>query len=76
MRNTFKKVNELDHIQFEIIDAQGQNQDGRGLRAERDLYASLWSEVADSLCVSASECIPFVIHDLYQKKWESIDRIL
>ena len=39
MINRFKNVNELDHIQFEIIDAQGQKEDGRGLGAERDLYA-------------------------------------
>ena len=55
MINAFKKINELDHIQFEIIDARGQKKYGRGLGAERDLYASFWSEVADSLCVGTSE---------------------
>ena len=76
MINTFKNVNELDHIQFEIIDARGQKEDGRGLGPERDLYASFWSEVADSLCVGASERFPFVRHDLHKKEWESIGRIL
>ena len=37
MINTFKNVNQLDHIQFE---ARGRKDDGRGLGAERDLYAS------------------------------------
>ena len=76
MINTFKNVNELDHIQFEIIDARGQKEDGRGLGAKRDLYALFWSEVADSLCVGASERVPLVRHDLYKKEWESIGRIL
>ena len=49
MINTFKNVNELDHIQFEIIDGRGQKEDGRGLGTESNLYASFWSEVADSL---------------------------
>ena len=70
MINTFKNVNELDHIQFEIIDARGQKKYGRGLGAERDLYASFWSEVADSFCVGASERVPFVRHDLCKKEWE------
>ena len=39
MINRFKNVNEPDHLQFEIMDAQGQKEDGRGLGAERDLYA-------------------------------------
>ena len=39
MINRFKNVSELDHIQFEIIDAQGQKEDGRDLGPERDLYA-------------------------------------
>ena len=37
MINTFKNANELDHMQFEIIDVQGQKEDGRGLGTERDL---------------------------------------
>ena len=49
MINTFKNVNELNHIQFEIIDGRGQKEDGRGLGTESDPYASFWSEVADSL---------------------------
>ena len=76
MINTFKNVNELDHVQFEIIDARGQKEDGQGLGAERDLHTSIWSQVADSLCVGASERIPFLRHDLYKKEWESISRIL
>ena len=76
MINTFKNVNELDHVQFEIIDARSQKEDGRGLGAERDLHTSIWSQVADSLCVGASERIPFLRHDLYKKEWESISRIL
>ena len=60
MINTFKNVYELDHIQFETIDVRGQKEDGRGLRTERDLYASFWSEVTDSLCVGASERVPLV----------------
>ena len=72
MINTFKNVNELDHIQFEIIDARCQKKDGRGLGTERDLHASFWSEVADSLCVGTSERGPFVRHDLYKKEWESL----
>ena len=76
MINTFKNVNELDHIQFEIIDARGQKEDGRGLGAKRDLYAPFWSEVADSLCVGVLERAPFVRHDFYKKEWESIGRIL
>ena len=39
--NAFKNVNELDHIQFEIIDAIGRKEGGRGLGAERELYASI-----------------------------------
>ena len=74
--NTFKNVNEINHIQFEIIDARGQKEDGRGLEAKRDLYASFWSEVADSLCVGALERVSFVRHDFYKKEWESIGRIL
>ena len=42
MINTFKNVNELDHIQFEIIDARGQKEDGPGLWAERNLYGSFF----------------------------------
>ena len=76
MLNTFKNVNEVYHIQFEIIDDRGQKKDGRGLGAKRNLYASFWSEVADSLCAGASERVPFVRHDLYKKEWESIGRIL
>ena len=66
--NTFKNVNELDHIQFEIIDARGQKEDGPGLGAERNLYGSFFSEVADSLCVGASERVPFVRHDFYKRR--------
>ena len=62
MINTLKNVYELDHIQFETIDARGQKEDGRGLRTERDLYAPFWSEVTDSFCVGASERVPFVKH--------------
>ena len=76
MINTFKNVNELDHIQFQIIYARGQKEDGRGLGAEWDLYASFWSEVADSVGAGASERVPFVRHDLHKKEWESIGRIL
>ena len=68
MINTFKNVNELDHIQFEIIDARGQKEDGPGLGAERNLYGSFFSEVADSLCVGASERVPFVRHDFYKRR--------
>ena len=79
MINTFKNVNELDHIQFQVIYARkmvvGQ-ENGRGLGAEWDLYASFWSEVADSVGVGASERVPFVRHDLHKKEWESIGRFL
>ena len=44
MINTFQNVNGLDHIQFEIIDARGQKEDGCGLGAERDIYVSFCSE--------------------------------
>ena len=33
MINTFKNVNELDHIQFEIIHVRVQKEDGRTLGA-------------------------------------------
>ena len=69
-------INTFEHIQFEIIDARGEKDDCRGLGAERDLYASFWSEVADSLCVGASQGVPFVRHGFHKKEWESIGRIL
>ena len=72
MINTFKNVNELDHIQSEIIDARCHKKDGRGLGTEGDLHALFWSEIADSLCVGTSERGPFVRHDLYKKEWESL----
>ena len=65
--NTFQNVIGIDHIQFEIIDARGQKEDGCGLGAERDIYVSFCSEVADSVCVVASERVPFARHDLYKK---------
>ena len=69
-------INTFEHIQFEIIDARGEKDDCRGLGAERDLYASFWSEVADSLCVGAPQGVPFVRNGFHKKEWESIGRIL
>ena len=74
--NTFKNGNELDHMQFEVIDAQVQQKYSSCLGAERDLYSPVWSKVADSLCLGASERIPFVRHGLYKTKWEPIGKIL
>ena len=76
MVSTFKNGNELDHMQFEVIDAQVQKEYSCCLVAERDLYASVWLKVANSLCLGASYRVPFVRHGLYKTKWEPIGRIL
>ena len=36
-----------------------------GVRVDRDIYASVWLELIDSLFIGASECVPYVRHDLY-----------
>ena len=76
MINAFKTIDDSDNILYEVIDPCGQREEGIGVGVERDLYSSFWLEIADSLCVGATERVPFVRHDLYIEEWEAIGKIL
>ena len=43
---------------------------------DRDIYASVWLELMDSLFVRASEWVPYVRHDLYSEEWEAVGNLL
>ena len=43
---------------------------------DRDIYASVWLELMDSLFVRASEWVSYVRHDLYSEEWEAVGNLL
>ena len=65
-----------ENITFEIIDAAGRPEKGEGVGVIRDILATTWQDILDSLCVGQAERVPFVRHDLYMEEWKSIGKLL
>ena len=59
-----------------MIDTNGKEEEGVGVGLSRDLYATFWKDVADSLMIGEDERVPFVRHDLFTKEWEAVGKIL
>ena len=52
-------------VKFKIYDHTGKLEDGMRVGVDRDIYASVWLGLMDSLFLGASERLPYVRHDLY-----------
>lgn len=61
---------------FEVIDARDRPEKGKGIGVTRDVLATTWQDILDSLCVGQAERVPFVRHDLYLGKWKSIRKMI
>lgn len=59
-----------------VIDAQGQQEEGRGRGVLLDVLTEFWQNVFTSLTVGSGEKVPFIRHDLQKPEWEAIARIL
>ena len=59
-----------------VIDARGQQEEGRGRGVLLDILTEFWQNVFTSLSVGSGEKIPFIRHDLQKPEWEAIARIL
>ena len=59
-----------------VIDAQGQQEEGRGRGVLLDILSEFWQNVFTSLTFGSGEKIPFIRHDLQKPEWEAIARIL
>eukprot|EP00794_Sanderia_malayensis_P020779 gene20779-22807_t len=70
MQDYYKKVN------FIVYNGNGDVEPGVGDGVARDVYASFWKEVADSLLIGQAHRLPYVRHDLYVQEWEAVGRIL
>lgn len=76
MINAFKDLDISNNVSFKVLDPRGQEEEGRGIGVKRDVYASTWKEIMDSLFVGDRERIPYIRHDLYLKDWDAIGKIL
>lgn len=59
-----------------VIDANGQQEDGKGRGVMLDVLTNFWQECFTALTVGSNEKIPFIRHDLQKKEWEAIARVL
>ena len=59
-----------------VIDARGQQEEGRGRGVLLDVLTEFWQNVFTSLTVGSGEKVPFIRHDLQRPQWEAIARIL
>ena len=59
-------------VKFKIYDHTAKLENGMGVGVNRDIYASVWLELMDSLFVGATERVPYVRHNLYFEKWEAL----
>ena len=58
-----------------VIDARGQQEEGRGRGVLMDIHTESWQNVFTSLTVGSGEKIPFIRHDLQKPEWKAIARI-
>ena len=72
----FKNIEMNQKLKFKIYDHTGKLEDGMGVGVDRDIYASVWLELMDSLFEGASERVPYVRHDLYFEEWEALGNLL
>ena len=63
-------------LKFKIYDHTEKLEDCMGVGVDRDIYASVWLELMDTLFVGASERVPYVRHDLYFEELETLDNLL
>ena len=75
MIKEFRKITN-ENITFEVIDSRGRIEPGEGIGTSRDIYASLWQELMDSVFIGEGERVPLVRHDLFLDEWTAIGRIL
>ena len=72
----FKNIEMNQKVKFKIYDHTEKIEDGIGVGVDRDIYASVWLEIMDSLFVGASERRIYVRHDLYFEEWEALGNLL
>ena len=63
-------------VKFKIYDHPGKLEKSMGVGVDRDIYASVWLELMDSLFVGASERVPYIRHNLYFEEWEALGNLL
>ena len=63
-------------IEYVFIDACRNEKVGHGDGVARDIYSSFWNDISNSLFNGEKERAPFVRHNLYQKEWKAIGKIL
>ena len=49
---------------------------GEGSGVSRDVYTTFWQELADSYFIGEDQRVPFVRHDMFEKEWENIGKII
>ena len=59
-----------------IIDAKGEEENGRGTGVMREIFTLFWSEFADSSLIGEEERVPFIRHDYNRETWQAVGRIL
>ena len=72
----FKNIEMNQKVKFKIYDHTEKLEDVIGVGVDRDIYASVWLEIMDSLFVGASERRIYVRHDLYFEEWEVLGNLL
>ena len=72
----FKNIEMNQKVKFKIYDHTEKLEDVIGVGVDRDIYASVWLEIMDSLFVGASERRIYVRHDLYFEAWEALGNLL
>ena len=63
-------------VKFKIYNHTAKLEDDVGVGVDRDIYASVWLELMNSLFVGTTERVPYVRHDLYFEKWEALGNLL
>lgn len=63
-------------IRFVYVDSRGEKEIGQGSGVDQDIYTTFWQELADSYFIGEDQRVPFVRHDMFEKEWKHIGKII